>query len=329
MANHSRTQALLLISRLLDSRDATSPLALILDTAEQTASPLVHEYLIRAAKARTVVTYIAFETLVSPPYVTNFVRAWDIPLSSLTSQVQSYTASPGRHLLVFDTLYPLLAASSVNITDLLPPLITPHVNLVAIHHTDQPLPQSPPYTPSPFQLLHYLATTILTVYSLSHVIDEQRTRQRSEPAPVFGIHEEEEGVLQRLSACDRHVCVVEMEHRRKSGRAVGALFAVDRSGQHESKGNNKRETIKLLDDTSAWRNVFAERVGDMQSRRTNEEQGQNSTFDLGLTEKQRRDRDGIVLPYFDAQAAEGPGEGGRILYDMGVEDDFDEEEDEI
>jgi elongator complex protein 5 len=37
----------------------------------------------------------------------------------------------------------------------------------------------------------------------------------------------------------------------------------------------------------------------------------------------------VVLPYFDAQQGNGPGEGGRILYDMGEEDDFDEEEDEI
>ncbi|KAH7033342.1 Elongator complex protein 5 [Microdochium trichocladiopsis] len=54
-----------------------------------------------------------------------------------------------------------------------------------------------------------------------------------------------------------------------------------------------------------------------------------STFNLGLTEKQRRDREGIVLPYFDAQTDIGAGEGGRILYEMGREDDFDDEEDEI
>jgi elongator complex protein 5 len=54
-----------------------------------------------------------------------------------------------------------------------------------------------------------------------------------------------------------------------------------------------------------------------------------ATFNLGLTEKQRRDREGVVLPYFDAQVEVGGGEGGRILYEMGREDDFDEEEDEI
>ncbi len=52
-----------------------------------------------------------------------------------------------------------------------------------------------------------------------------------------------------------------------------------------------------------------------------------TTFSLGLTEKQRKDRDGIVLPYFDAQTEIGAGEGGRILYELGREDDFDDEED--
>ncbi|KAJ6790043.1 hypothetical protein PWT90_05270 [Aphanocladium album] len=59
------------------------------------------------------------------------------------------------------------------------------------------------------------------------------------------------------------------------------------------------------------------------------EEEPESTFNLGLTEKQRKDREGIVLPYFDAQTEVGGGDGGRILYEMGREDDFDEEEDEI
>lgn len=67
---------------------------------------------------------------------------------------------------------------------------------------------------------------------------------------------------------------------------------------------------------------------------TQEEEEVETTFNLGLTEKQKRDREGVVLPYFDAQkegGVAGPGEGGRILYDMGAEDrdDFDDEEDEI
>jgi len=62
---------------------------------------------------------------------------------------------------------------------------------------------------------------------------------------------------------------------------------------------------------------------------TTEETQLESTFSLGITEKEKQDREAINLPYFDAQKGDGIGEGGRILYDLGVEDDFDEEEDEI
>lgn len=92
--------------------------------------------------------------------------------------------------------------------------------------------------------------------------------------------------------------------------------------------------IKLLDEHAAWRAVVAETETDTETRKgeeAREDAGPDVSFSLGLTEKQRRDRAGVVLPYFDAQREEGTGagEGGRILYDMGWEDDFDEEEDEI
>lgn len=82
-----------------------------------------------------------------------------------------------------------------------------------------------------------------------------------------------------------------------------------------------KETAILLDDHPLYRRE--------EEPDETENQEPDSTFDLGLTERQRREREGVVLPYFDAQKGGGPGEGGRILYDMGEEDDFDEEEDEI
>lgn len=83
---------------------------------------------------------------------------------------------------------------------------------------------------------------------------------------------------------------------------------------------HSRAILSLLEDHSSYRPVDNTAAADSDSRT-------ESTFELGLTEKQRRDREGVVLPYFDAQ--KGGGDGGRILYDMGSEDDFDEEEDEI
>lgn len=84
-------------------------------------------------------------------------------------------------------------------------------------------------------------------------------------------------------------------------------------------------SISLLSDHPLFRSPEA----DGQGAEEDDIELMDATFSLGLTDKQRKDREGVVLPYFDAQTDVGSGEGGRILYDMGREDDFDEEEDEI
>lgn len=134
--------------------------------------------------------------------------------------------------------------------------------------------------------------------------------------PLFGTEEGKEGVIVGLGANDSRGCVIEMEYRRKSGRAVEeSFFLPDLNGD---------DGIVLLDDHELYRRSDAKES-------KSEEDGlglESATFELDLTAKQRRDREGVVLPYFDAQKGEGGG-GGKILYDMGVEDDFDEEEDEM
>ena len=327
-ASHGRTQALLLIAKLLDCRDNASPLNVVIDTAEQSARPLLKEYIRRANKHSATVTFVSFETLIQPTGCRNFIRAWDSDLAKLPATIKAHAPPPTtRHLLIFDSLYPVLASPTLTPTEFLPPLISPNTTLMAVHHADQPAPPtSDPYAPTSFHLLHYLATTIFTIHSLPHLLDAQRARQRSVAAPAFGIHEAEEGTLQGLGSCDPKCCVVDMEHRRKSGRAVGAQFVVD--SHAEMQGKARKDAITLLDEHPAWRAVLAEAGAGAEEAK--EEAEQQVSFDLGLTEKQRQDREGVVLPYFDAQkGGDGLGEGGRILYEMGVEDDFDEEEDEI
>ena len=327
--SHGRTQTLLLISKLLDCRDNASPLTLVIDTAEQTCRVLLQEYIQRAKSNRITVIYVSFETLAAPSGVDHFIRGWDGEVSTLASQISKHTVKKDRrNLLIIDTLYPILSNSNINPTSFLPSLISPQTTLVAVHHADQPLPSTSAtshYSPSPFQLLQFLATTIFTIHSLSHLLDQQSARQRSLAAPMFGVHEAEEGALQSLGSCDAQCCVVEMEHRRRSGRATGAQFVIDQNARAGQKA--RKDTIRLLDEHPAWREVVAQSSGDFASEQTPD---QDISFKLSLTEKQRQDREGVVLPYFDAQNGDdGPGEGGRILYEMGVEDDFDEEEDEI
>lgn len=177
------------------------------------------------------------------------------------------------------------------------------------------------YAPAPQALLKYLATTIVTTHSLHHVLARKAARERSHGEPSFGLEEGVEGVLQGRHANEAEGTVLEMEYRRRSGRGVREwYFLPSRKSPATSSSAKPAETIMLLEDHPQYR-------GPEQDQQSQTEDDSNTTFELGLTDKQRQAREGVVLPYFDAQ--KGEGDGGRILYDMGSEDDFDEEEDEI
>lgn len=197
---------------------------------------------------------------------------------------------------------------------------------MATYHADVPLALGPSalseYEPHPLTVLNHLATTVLRVSSLHQAVEKRRAEDRSLPEPAWGLAEGREGVLVGVkgstggSSGVRGV-VVEMELRRRSGRAVVERFVLEPHGSAAG-------AMSLLSDHP----LFAAPPG------AGDEQGEDedlaeTTFNLGLTEKQRKDREGIVLPYFDAQKDVGGGQGGRILYEMGREDDFDDEEDEI
>ena len=225
------------------------------------------------------------------------------------------------------------ASSPLNLTSyissmLLPPQGTAaQVSLVAVYHTDVPISTSAaPYAPAPLSTMSYLATTIVTVYSLSILVAERVARNQSLPAPVFGLAQEVEGIVIGLKPISKikpneNGIALEMEHRRKSGRGVLEWYFLP-SAPSLFTPQTFRETVMLLDDHPLFR-VEVELPQDQDTGLT------DMTFSLGLTERQREEREGVVLPYMDAQRSGAPNEGGRILYDMGVEDDFDDEEDEI
>lgn len=202
------------------------------------------------------------------------------------------------------------------------------MSLVSVYHVDVPviLPRTwNEYEPHPFTILCHLATAILKVSSLQQEIERQRARMRSLVEPEWGLREDREGVIVGLhdkatpiKQEDKHGVVIDMELRRRSGRTVTEKFILLPSP------STKTGRVCLLTD----HHMFAAPTDESHEGAEGEEEPE-STFNLGLTDKQRKDREGIVLPYFDAQTDIGAGEGGRILYEMGREDDFDEEEDEI
>ena len=248
----------------------------------------------------------------------------------LATIVQAVLMDDSGKLIVFDSLNTVSATESAGLPSLLSSFISPTTSLLAVYHTDIPEPavssQSNVYSPAPLTLLKYLATTIFTTHALHHVLARKTAREHSHVEPVFGLEEGVEGVLQGLGANGTDGIVLEMEHRRKSGRGVREWYFLPPDSSAASTATSTatavsgkiREIFTLLEDHPSYRSTKSASV---------EESETGSTFELGLTDKQRLDREGVVLPYFDAQ--KGGGEGGRILYDMGSEDDFDEEEDEI
>ncbi|OKL63489.1 hypothetical protein UA08_01415 [Talaromyces atroroseus] len=334
--SHRRTHNLLLISKLLSLRDTASPLTLVLDSLEQPANPLFREYIRRAQISKVHITFISFETLKKPNGVDSFIFARRKRPADVAKEVIAAFSgnSHRRRLIIIDAINALLSKPDVHLPSYLGSLIAPgnvtsapvQTSLVVTYHQDVvPIKPHQSYVPSDLSMLSYLSTTILKLHSLSHILAQKAAHDRSLAAPVFGLEERQEGVI--LGRIDQTKgqervdgIVIEMEHRRKSGRGVVEWYFVPPANRYLPQ--EVKEVVILLEDHPLYRRPEDDAVSAEQAE-------PGSTFELKLTERQRRDREGVVLPYFDAQHGDGPGEGGRILYDMGEEDDFDEEEDEI
>ncbi|KAF6841676.1 Elongator complex protein 5 [Colletotrichum plurivorum] len=336
--NHSRSHSLLLFQKLLNLRDGASPLTLVLDSLEQPAAPVLREFVSRAKLAKAKIILLSFATLKRPRDVDVVIKARGKSLKALRAEIFSHYPKPDpaaargappsqKTVVLLDSLNELATTAPEVLSFFLSNIIMPGVSLVAVYHTDVPvvLPRTASeILPHPLTVLTHLATAVLRLSSLRQEIERQRARNRSLQEPEWGLGEDREGVLVGLKgetrSEDYRGVVVEMEVRRRSGRAMAEKFAMLPLA---TAAAGKAHRVFLLSEHPAF---AAPEAGPAVA---GEDEEPESTFNLGLTEKQRRDREGIVLPYFDAQTDIGAGEGGRILYEMGREDDFDDEEDEI
>ncbi|CAG9954082.1 unnamed protein product [Clonostachys rosea f. rosea IK726] len=331
---HTRSHSLLLLQKLLNLRDGASPLTLILDSLEGTAQPLISEFFSRAKISKAKVIFLSFTTLKKPRDADVFVKAAGKELKNVRTELVSHyppfdpstqkDKPTQRCIVVIDSLNALASSAPHAMASFLSSVLTPAVSLVPVYHTDVPVILPPTwneYEPHPFTVLCHLATAILRLSSLQQEIERQKARNRSLVEPEWGLKEDREGVLIGLTEpgkdADRHGVVIDMDLRRRSGRTVSEKFILVPAPSGAGPGK-----VFLLADHTMFKSPEDSQGGDGEDE-------PESTFNLGLTEKQRKDREGIVLPYFDAQTDIGAGEGGRILYEMGREDDFDDEEDEI
>ncbi|PMB68948.1 Elongator complex protein 5 [Beauveria bassiana] len=356
-ATHTRSHSLLLLQKLLNLRDGASPLTLLVDTLEQPATPVISEFITRAKLSKNKVILLSFATIRKPRDVDAVVKATGKDFKTIRKELLSHypaadpvaAATRDRSIsppiltfragavVIIDSLNTMASAIPQALASFLSGVITPTTSIIGVYHADVPVllpPTVSEYEPAPLIVLCHLATAILRLSSLEQEVARQRARDKALVEPEWGVNEGREGVLVGLKGKDRAAreenggVVVEMELRRRSGRTVAETFVLARP---EGGGQGTTGTLLLRSDYSAFKTEdSASGDGGGGGGGGGEGEGEpESTFNLGLTEKQRRDREGIVLPYFDAQTEVGGGDGGRILYEMGREDDFDEEEDEI
>ncbi|CAK7197516.1 hypothetical protein SEUCBS139899_000163 [Sporothrix eucalyptigena] len=321
----------------------------------------------RTERARVVYVSMQLPPHRRSPYVDVYVARRGQSLDALRTAIDAAVASAPRVLLVVDSICQLARQEPLYAAAFVSSLVTPTVSVLGIYHTDGPTLSTIKSTspllrgkPHPFRVLCHLATAVLRVSPLHEEVARKRARDRAEEPPQFGWAAGEGWPLPSSEAASRYgsradllgkelagrSLLVGMELRRRSGRAVVEQYVVvfgsttPKTSETETKAStaSSRGLLPWQKGASPCNNVtvmadhplFAiHDPGDRHDDDDDEDDTPTSTFNLGLTDKQRKDREGIVLPYFDAQTDIGFGEGGRILYDMGREDDFDDEEDEI
>ena len=326
--------SLQLISRVLNIRTNASPFTLILDDLNQRAMPLVGELVRRGLSRNINVVVVSFESTRYHPDVRNVPAYGSETGEQILQHVRKAMSEAKESLVVIDSLYELVSVKNVDMGALFNLVAGEFAStLVGIYHQETIPDQDAhkAYAPQPLDLFKYMATTVITCKSFAHVLAAKAAKERSLPEPTHGLLQGAEGIVQCLDANDHRGIIIEAEFRRKSGRPESATYFLRAARRSDYNvpiagmafGTLRQEFVTLLDQVPAY---SSNEVMGLVNAAANEIE---STFNLGLTDKQKQAREGVVLPYFDAQKGEGAGEGGRILYDMGEEDDFDEEEDEI
>jgi elongator complex protein 5 len=295
--------------------------------------PIIHEIVRRGLSRNVNIVVISFEATQFHPAIRNIPAHAESSGEQILHDLRKLMSDAKESLVIVDSLYELLDLEGMDMSTLFNLVAGKFAStLVGVYHQDMLPSQTAQtsYAPQPLDLLKYLATSVIACKSFAHVLAAKAAKERSLPEPTHGLLQGAEGIVQCLDANDHQGIVLEAEFRRKSGRPESETYflRVARVSDYNMPignmpfGTLKQEFVTLLDQVPAYGSQ--EVLGMINAAADDME----STFNLGLTEKQKQAREGVVLPYFDAQKGEG-GEGGRILYDMGSEDDFDEEEDEI
>ncbi|KAK9468769.1 Elongator complex protein 5 [Lipomyces arxii] len=275
-----------LLTRILGLKDL-SPFVLIQDTVVQTGKYFLLEFAHRnASKEDVKIVCLSFENVdVEWMKCSNLVFIDCNDLSQ--NQIHDKVNSTVENAAKSLILVDSLSdVDGANLVKFMTPLIRPNSTVVAVSHLDDDDRRLvSSYAPKSSTQLQYLATTIIKIMSKSN------------------IDMEESDTFLLPIGSNSPSCLLEFTHRRKSGRAVEGRFDFD--------FNKHTVTLKptVADKTAPDQDELVKGL---------------TTFNIGLTDKQKIARDNVELPYLKAQQDETG--GGAIVYEFEKEDDYDEED---
>ncbi|KAF9203269.1 hypothetical protein BGZ49_006612 [Haplosporangium sp. Z 27] len=338
-----------ILERILTGKE-TSPFILVKDTLEQSGQVLGFELLKNTPKDHTIILVCAetapdrLVSLIQSEHRKVVVDCYSNPLgwtdafqpssletksskssSHVTSIVSLNLSSPRKvtkaiadiiskndsFTIYFDSLSQFLLASipeTFNLIRSITGMLSDTSRIIAIYHEDVPDADSfSPDASKPLAAnsLAHIATTLITIKNSEAIRQDQEDLRRG----VVTV-KEFSYLTVHGNAWDSAVC--EIEHKRKSGKVT-----------RESNAYRLESPTGELLVVNLW-----DVVGDMPDvEKLDLEESQtadpaaNLSFNLNLTEEQRKAKNETVLPYLKTQESTG-----AIYYEPDAADDFDDDD---
>ncbi|KAF9127348.1 Elongator complex protein [Mortierella sp. 14UC] len=235
----------------------------------------------------------------------NIRKATKVITDVITSQRCNFT-------IYFDSLSQFLIASvpdTFNLLRSVTALLTDTSRIIAIHHEDVPDADSflsdSSSKPQASNSLAHIATTLITLKSSEALRQDQEDfRRGTVTAREFSY------LTVHGNAWDSAVC--EIEHKRKSGKV-----AKETNAYHQGSPTGSLTVVNVWDVVGDLPDIDKM---DLEESQTSDPAA-NLSFNLNLTEEQRRAKNDTVLPYLKTQESTG-----AIYYEPDAADDFDDDD---
>ncbi|KAI7824649.1 Elongator complex protein 5 [Gamsiella multidivaricata] len=243
-------------------------------------------------------------TKIIPTSLRNIRRATKVIMELISSQNSNFT-------VYFDSLSQFLIASvpdTFNLIRSITGLLTDTSRIIAVYHEDVPDADSFfPDASKPFAAngLAHIATTLITLTNSEALRQDQEDLRRGMVAGNEFCYLTVHG-----NAWDSAIC--EIEHKRKSGKV-----ARETNAYHLESPTGELVVVNVWDVVGEMPDI--EKL-DLEESQT-ADPAANLSFNLNLTEEQRRAKNDTVLPYLKTQESTG-----AIYYEPDKGDDFDDDD---